>query len=150
MAIGRLRSLQEALLRELEVVSKETLPHILDILDPLVFRHHQLQHQYQRLLNPPRENPSYAKMKMYVRSKEKNGVKGRPIGLVIAVLDGDLIRYGWSLCHANDKFDPKVAEQIALQRACDSEEVVREDSLPHRIEEPLNILATRAMKRWSK
>jgi hypothetical protein len=87
-------------------------------------------------------------IRMYIREKGPQGAKGKPIGLVLARWDGYQIRYGWSLCHALDKFDPKVAEEMAQART--NAPLGDTGDVPFRVRKALNYLAVRAVKKWVK
>lgn len=51
-------------------------------------------------------------IKQYVKDK-----KGQPIGVMVAVLNEDVVTFGWSLCHKSDQFSKKKGTMIAENRA---------------------------------
>lgn len=53
-----------------------------------------------------------AYLKEFIRNE-----KQQPIGIAVAVKEGDQILYGFSLCHRNDRFDKELGLKIATQRA---------------------------------
>lgn len=65
----------------------------------------------------------------YVRKPGKivNGefVKGKPFGCLVAILQGDTISVGWSLCSPRDEWDRDVAQNIAWARATMQEDLVK-------------------------
>ena len=54
-------------------------------------------------------------IKEYIRDEAKN-----PVGVVVAVRDGNKISYGYSLCSPLDHFDKRLGQTIAVQRASQS------------------------------
>jgi hypothetical protein len=56
-------------------------------------------------------------LKQFIRAKN-----GQPIGLIVAIKDGDSFRIGWSLTAVKkgDKFNKHLGERIAISRAMSS------------------------------
>lgn len=48
----------------------------------------------------------------YIRNEKRN-----PIGVVVAVRNGNTINYGYSLCSRGDKFNKSLGKHIATERA---------------------------------
>lgn len=76
--------------------------------------------------------------------------KGKRIGVAVAYLSnkGD-VKVGFSKCHKDDEFDPRVGRNMALKRATEIGDIPW-DVVPHDLKFPVNNVMDRAIRAFIK